>query len=177
MEPESLPLVRVGATADGAVTYWVDLSPEALPPVRGRDLEAAWDAAREAAMASRWGLARGFRFRRRDGSYTDLALSDRDARCWAGAVEKITGMHTSYGVSLCLRLLALIELLARVRWTTGLLRLRKTGAELDASLLRVAASAPLTAEARFDEMWFRDRLTHVLLERPFDRERLLGASA
>ena len=35
----ALPPIRVGAAPDGSVTYLVDLPPEALPPVRGRDLE------------------------------------------------------------------------------------------------------------------------------------------
>ena len=62
-----------------------------------------------------WGAVRGFRFRRPDGSYTDLALADRDARCWAGAVDRTAGLTSSYGLSLCLRLLALVDLLARAR--------------------------------------------------------------
>src|SRR5690242_6654662 len=100
--------VRVGAAPDGSVTYLVDLAPEALPPVGRRDLEAAWDAARTAAIAGRWGAVRGFRFRRHDGSHTLLALTDSDAGCWAEAVDRTVGMHTAYGLSLCLRLLALV---------------------------------------------------------------------
>src|SRR5438067_2315212 len=103
--------IAVGAASDGTLTYLVDLPPEALPPVRGRDLAAAWDAAREAALARMWGAARAFWFRRRDGSCTHLALADPDARCWAGAVDRTVGTHTRYGLSLCLRLLALIDLL------------------------------------------------------------------
>jgi hypothetical protein len=36
--------------------------------------------------------------------------------------------------------------------------LQRDGAELHPSLLRAAATAPLTAEARFDEPGFRSRL-------------------
>src|SRR5690348_1437138 len=100
--------VRTGLSDDGLLTYFVEVPPEALPPVRGRDLEAAWDAAREAALSGKWGHARGFRFRRKDGSFTDFALADKDARCWAGAVDASVGMNNSYGLSLCLRLLALV---------------------------------------------------------------------
>jgi hypothetical protein len=182
------PIVRVGHGADGATTYLVEVPPESLPPVRGRDIEAAWDAARAAAIARDWGGARGFRFRRPDGSYTDLALADRDAGCWAGAVDRAVGMHTSYGLSLCLRLLALVDLLARARWAAGLFRLERDGAALDPRLLRAAASVPLTAEARFDETRFRDGLAQLTpglrAERGFDRltldralGRLTGASA
>ena len=53
--------IRVGAAADGSLTYLVDLSPEALPPVTRRDLERAWYAARRAALAGQWGAVRVFR--------------------------------------------------------------------------------------------------------------------
>src|SRR5690242_13546466 len=94
---EQPPFVRVGAGPDGSVTYVIDMPPECLPPVGGRDLERAWYAAREAALAQSWGSVRGFRFRRADGTHTDLALADGDARCWAGAVDGTVGIGTSYG--------------------------------------------------------------------------------
>jgi hypothetical protein len=160
--PAPARTVSVGATADGSLVYLVDLPPEALPPVRTRDIEAAWDAARSAAIGERWGAPRGFRFRRPDGGYTDLALADADATCWAGAVDLTVGMHTSYGLSLCLRLLALVDLLARASWAAGLFALRRNGAELHPSLLTAAAAAPLTPDARFDEAGFRARLAPLL---------------
>lgn len=141
------------------MTYIVDRPPEALPEVQKRDLERAWLAAREAALAQHWGVLRGFRFTRPDGSHTDLALADRDASCWAGAVDRTVGIASGYGLSLLLRLLALVELLARARWALPLLRLEPDGAELHPALLRVAASEALTPEARFDETSFRVRLT------------------
>jgi hypothetical protein len=152
--------VRVGAAADGTLTYLVDVPPEALPPVRLRDLVNAWDAARHAAIAAghgaaTWGVARLFRFRRDDGSCTDLALADPDACCWAGAVDGTVGMNTSYGLSLCLRLLALVDLLARASWAASLFSLRRDGAEIDHCVLHTAATVPLTREARFDETGFR----------------------
>jgi hypothetical protein len=159
MEPREHPAsVQVGANSDGTLTYLVALPPEELPPVHGRDLERAWYAAREAALAQRWGVTRGFRFRREDGSYADLALADRDACCWAGAVDMTIGMRSSYGLSVCLRLLALVDLLARVPWANALCSLQRDGAELDPLLLRAAANTPLTQDARFDEAGFRVRL-------------------
>jgi hypothetical protein len=159
-------LIQVGAGADGTLTYLVDIPPQHLPPVRGRDLAAAWEAAREAAAAAIWGGARLFRFRQDDGSFTDLALADRDARCWAGAVDSIVGMGTSYGLSLCLRLLALIDLLARARWLRGMFELESGGADLHPALLGTAATLPLTAEARFDETRFRAKLAALPGYRP-----------
>jgi hypothetical protein len=159
MEPsEHSSSVRIGAGPDASLTYFVALPPEDLPPVHGRDLERAWNAARDAALAERWSVARFFRFQRPDGSYGDLVLADRDACCWAGAVDGTVGLRNSYGLSVCLRLLALVDLLARVRWADSLCRLQRDGADLHPSLLRAAASAPLTAEARFDESGFRSRL-------------------
>lgn len=166
--------VQVGTAADGTLTYLVDLPPEALPPVRLRDLAGAWDAARAAASAATWGAARLFRFRRADGSCTDLALADPDACCWAGAIDGTVGMNTSYGLSLCLRLLALVDLLARAGWATSLFAVKPDGAEIDPTVLRTAATAPLTRDARFDECGFRDR---VLGRRLGDRQPRLASSA
>jgi hypothetical protein len=176
---EHPPCVRVGAGPDGSVTYLVDIPPESLPAVCGRDLERAWYAAREAALAQSWGAVRGFRFRRTDGSHTDLALADRDARCWAGAVDGTVGIGTSYGLSICLRLLALVDLLTRARWALPLCHLARDGAELHPSLLRIAATHPLTQEARFDETGFQCRLretTNLRLETR-TASRLTGAPA
>jgi hypothetical protein len=150
--------VHVGALADGALTYLVDVPPEALPPVLLRDLAAAWEAAREAAIAARWSTIRRFRFRCGDGTCTDLALADADACCWAGAVDGTVGMHTRYGLSLCLRLLALVDLLTHASWAVHLFSLRHGGAQIDPCVLHAAATVPLTREARFDESGFRARM-------------------
>lgn len=83
--------IRVGGGPDGSITYLVDLPPEALPTVYKRDLELAWYAARDAAIADHWGSVRAFRFNRPDGSHVDLALADRDASCWVSAVDRSVG--------------------------------------------------------------------------------------
>jgi hypothetical protein len=181
MEPsEHPPSVRVGVGPDGSLTYLVDLPPEELPSVHRHDLERAWHAARDAALAQRWGSARGFRFRRDDGSYADLALADRDACCWAGAVDVTVGMRNSYGLSVCLRLLALVDLLARVRWADSLCLLQRDGADLHPVLLRAAASTPLTQDARFDETGFRSRLERFAFGLALEGQmapRLTGATS
>lgn len=165
-QAQSPSQIQVQPRADGSVTYLVGLPPEALPPVRPRDLSAAWDAARDAAAATAWGMPRLFRFRRADGSNTDLALADPDACCWAGAVDGTVGIGTVYGLSLCLRLLGLVDLLARARWTDTLFALRRDGADIDTALLGAAASLPLTREARFDEAGFRARVAQARLGGP-----------
>jgi hypothetical protein len=151
--------VRVNGGPGGAVTYDVSLPPEALPSVGKRDLELAWYAAREAAIADHWDSVRAFRFLRPDGSHTDLALADRDARCWVGAIDRTVGLGTANGMSLCLRLLALIDLLARAPWARPLCKLARDGAEFHPALLRAAATQPLTQDASFDEAGFRQRLS------------------
>lgn len=171
--------IRVAGDSDGLVTYLIGLPPEALPSVCKRDLERAWYAAREAALAERQGAVRGFRFHRPDGSHTDLALADRDARCWVGAVDRTVGIAHAPGLSLCLRLLALIDLLTRAPWARSLFHLARDGAEFHPALLRAAASQPLTPDARFDEAGFKSRLARfasgVQLEAPrADPPRLSG---
>jgi hypothetical protein len=171
--------IRVGGDPEGLMTYLIDLSPEALPSVCKRDLERAWYAAREAALAERQGAVRGFRFNRPDGSHTDLALADRDARCWVGAVDRTVGIASTSGLSLCLRLLALIDLLARAPWARSLFHLARDGAEFHPALLRAAASQPLTRDARFDEAGFRVRLSRFVsgfqIEAPRATQRFSGA--
>jgi len=169
--------VHVQSRTDGALTYLVDLPPEALPAVRRRDLAAAWEAARAAAAASDWGSPRFFRFRRADGSSTDLALADPDACCWAGAVDRTVGMASSYGLSLCLRLLALVDLLATARWASPLFALHRDGAEIEPALLAAAATLPLTQEARFDEIAIRARLAAARLPGPAARAAQPGHPA
>lgn len=161
------PSIQIRHSREGALTYLVSFPPDALPPVLGRDIAAAWDAARDAAADALWGAARLFRFHRPDGTTLDLALSDEDARCWAGAVDQVVGMQSSNGLSVCLRLLALVDLLGRAAWLGTLFHLGRAGATLHPALLSAAATAELTAEARFDETQFRARLhAHPSLAAP-----------
>ena len=158
--------IHVQHRADGGLTYLIDMAPEALPPVRGRDLAAAWDAAREAAAADAWGTPRFFRFRRPDASVTDLALADPDASCWAAAVDRTVGLGSTLGMSLCLRLLALVDLLATARWAKALFALRRDGAEIDPALLHAVATLPLTRDARLDESRLRASVAQGRLPAP-----------
>jgi len=152
-------LVRVVHARDGTITYLIEAAPDHLPPVRTGDLASAWEAAHEAASGCEWGLPRLFRFIGEDGSTLDMALADEDACCWAEAVDHTAGMHTTYGLSLCLRLLALVDLLARAPWAGARCRIRRTGAALDPQLVRAAATAPLTRGGGFDESLLRSRLS------------------
>ncbi|HEX3984390.1 MAG TPA: hypothetical protein VHX12_11895, partial [Acidisoma sp.] len=119
--------------------YRVAVEPAAMPPVPVRELEAAWDAARADSLSAAWGARRSFRFQRRDGQIADFNLTDRDARCWAGAVDRVAGLRTLGGVSLCLRLLALVHLLATAPWAAPYLSSKRDGARIDRALMRAAA--------------------------------------
>lgn len=151
------PRVRAAQAADGTQVHLLDHPPGELPPVHARDLAAAWDAARAAALQARRGSARQFLFRHPDGTTTTLALNDRDAACWAAANAQ--GLQTAHGVSLCLRLLALVDMLARAPALHAYMTLHRNGADLHPALLRAAAATPLTDEARFDEARIRAQLS------------------
>lgn len=162
-EGQAWRAVRVGHAADGSRLYLVEGLPDRLPPVISRDIARAWELAHDAAAREDWGETRLFRFvdRRPSGDaapIADLVLADRDACCWAAAVDRLCGLGTFYGLSLCLRLLALVELMGRARWMAGLFRLRPDGAELAPALLAAAAYCPLGRDARFDEATMRGRL-------------------
>lgn len=154
--------IRVARAPDGALTYAIPSPPESLPAVPPRDLEAAWDGARAAAAAERWGPPRRLVFRRADGGAMELLLADADAACWAEAVDAAHDLGTLAGLSLCLRLLALIDLMSRADWMRGLFTIGSEGAELHPTLLRAAATAPLDASARFDETGLRRLLSRPI---------------
>ena len=153
------PMVRSARGADGALTTMIELTPSHLPPVLRRDIDRAWELARIAARAGKWGQPRGFRLRADDGGWIDFSVGDRDAGAWVTAIERgVGGLGSAYAIALCLRLLALIDLLGRATWARGLFRLERDGAALDAGLLAAAATVPLTPEGRFDDHLFHARL-------------------
>ncbi len=154
--------VKLATTGDGTMTLLVARPPEALPAVRPRDLATAWDRARDAARNARFGAPLLLRFCRDDGTVTDLALTDQDARCWAHAMDAAWRIDTIGGLAVCLRLLALVDLLGRARWAAPLVRFEPEGAEIAPALLAAAATQPLTKDARFDETWLQARVNAEL---------------
>ena len=154
--------ITLAAGEDGTLTYEVRHTLAELPPVPSRQLAAAWDLARDAARAGAWDVERAFRFPRPEGGWTGLRLHDPDARCWAGAIDRALGLCTLTGLSVCLRLLALIDLLGAEDWAAPLIRLDDGGARLDPALLRLAAELPLTDEAGFDAAGLRRTLASPL---------------
>lgn len=168
--------IRVVHAPHGALAYAVALPPERLPPVPPRDLLRAWDAARDAATARLWGPPRMLVFHRArsgaaaaDGASPDdetmeIAIADPDARCWAEAIDRLAGLDSLGGLALCLRLLALVEVMTRAAWLADLFDLVPggRGIELHPSLLAAAARLPLDATARFDEAVLARLLSRTL---------------
>jgi hypothetical protein len=81
-------------------------------------------------------------------------------------VDATADMSRPYGLALCLRLLALVDLLGRAPWAATLFQLKRDGATLHPEALRAAASAPLTAQGRFDDIALRERLRPLTLAAP-----------
>jgi len=154
--------IRLSSHAAGTLRYEVALPPERLPGVSGRDLIQAWEAAREAAAAEAWGQPRAVAFRRADGAIIEVLIADEDARCWAAAVDGMLGLESLYGMAVCFRLLALIEVMATAPWARGLFSLSREGAEIHPTLLAAAARIPLAADARFDHAALRAMVAGAL---------------
>jgi len=154
--------IRVAEDASGALAYAIPCAPEALPAVPPEALLAAWAAARAGARAGGWGPPRHLLFLREDGDSTRVAIADRDARAWAEAVDRGADLSTLAGLALCLRLLALVEALARLGWLAGMFDVTPEGIDLHPALLRAAASMPLDAGARFDAEALRRLLSRGL---------------
>lgn len=162
--------IRVAQSPGGALTYAVPLPPDRLPAVRPGDLLAAWSLARRAAALHRWGPPRMLVFAPRGagedatahGEPVQIAIADPDASCWAEAIDAELGLDTLSGLALCRRLLALIEVLTRAPWLSGLFDVTPDGIDLHPALLRAAATLPLDAGARFDEAGLRRHLSRPL---------------
>lgn len=161
MREPSRPPIDVATDRSGALIYRVGVGAEALPAVRSGDLSEGWEAARQAAAAAMWGERRLFRFLPGDDAAVDLALTDEDAACWAEAVDCLWGLQTLYGLSICLRLLGLVSLLAASPWLRTLCPLSRGGATLDPALVRAAASVPLSTRGHLDEERVRAHLAQA----------------
>jgi len=150
--------IRVAEAPDGALAYAIAVPPELLPPVRPAALMAAWDVARDGATAQRWGRRRRLRFVRADAAPTELAIADPDAAAWAEAIDLAVGLDSVEGLALCLRLLALVEVLTRAAWLAPLVSITPDGVDLHPRLVAAAATLPLDASARLDEPGLRRHL-------------------
>ena len=151
--------IRVARTEAGAIAYLVPVSPERLPVVSPGDLLRAWNVARHGAVQRQWGTPRFLRFAQGGGREpTEIAIADPDAGAWAEAMDRAFGLDTLTGLSLCLRLLALVEVLTRAARLEPFFDVTPAGVDLHPSLLAAAAALPLNPTARFDEAVLMERL-------------------
>ena len=150
------------ALPSGALRHEVGLAASALPAVRPAALESAWEAARASAEAGLWGPARLIAFE--DG--VEIALTDADAACWAEAMAQRQGMASVGDLALCLRLLALVEVLGRAPWLRGMFTIGADGAEFHPALLAAAARAPLDRTGRFEDGALRAMLARSIPHAP-----------
>jgi hypothetical protein len=143
----------------GEILHLVPYPLEALPPVTKRDLEQAWEAARADSLKpgrrATDARTRLIRFSASLQSPLDLALTDRDAASWASAIDGVADLSTSHGISTCLRLLALVELMGRSTWARDWFTLNRAGLDFHPALLQAAALSPLTETGGFAETALR----------------------
>jgi hypothetical protein len=148
--------LRTEYTADGKILHLVPHPPGRLPAVTKRDLEQAWEVARATALSPGPPPAtHGFRFHNGAAAPLDFVLTDRDAASWAGGIDGIADLSTAHGVSVCLRLMALIELMTRADWTRRWFTLNRAGLTFHPALLTAAALTPLTETGGFAETALR----------------------
>ncbi|MDB5415744.1 MAG: hypothetical protein JWR10_4079 [Rubritepida sp.] len=150
--------VTTSLLPSGALRHEIGVAAEALPAVPPAALEIAWEVAHASAKAGIWGPARLLAFA--DG--VEIALTDADAACWAEAMSRHAGLDSLPSLALCLRLLALVEVLGRAAWLRGLFTITAQGAEFDPALLAAAARAPLDATGRFEDAPLRAMLARTL---------------
>jgi hypothetical protein len=153
--------IRTERGPHGEILHLVPYLPAALPAVTKRDLEQAWEVARAAALAPPPGSTfprpktHGFRFLEAAAPPLDLVLTDSDAANWADAIDAVASLSTAYGISVCLRLMALYELMATQPWARKWFNLSRAGLEFHPALLQAAALSPLTPTGGFAETSLR----------------------
>ncbi len=152
-------MIRTEFGPDGEILHLVPHAAASLPTVTKRDLEQAWEASRAAAMApsqpGRDAAIRLIRFTQSERPPLDLLLNDPDAASWAAAIGRLVDFSTGHGISVCLRLLALVELMGRAAWTRPWFTLTRAGLDFHPSLLQAAALSPLTETGGFVETALR----------------------
>lgn len=126
-------------------------SPAALPCVSKRDLEQAWEIAQAGGAVAPPAL----KFRFAASPPVELVVADKDAAAWVAALERRFGLSSPHHVSVCLRLLALVALMARAGWARAWFALTREGAEIRPELLQAAALVRLNDAGGFDETALR----------------------
>lgn len=125
-----------------------------LPSVRSIDLNSAWQTASEASEATfdrGESSPEGVLFHTETGDIIDFEFDDYDALCWAAAIHHTFDLTTIRGLSLCFRMLALYQLMAKQNWARPLFTFdRRKNLKIDKALLSAAAITPLLENGTFD---------------------------
>ncbi len=154
-----MPAIRIEHGPAGEILHLVPHLADALPAVTKRDLEQAWEAASAAPLAPgrtpQNAHARLIRFTTPEDQPLDLLLADRDAASWASAIDDVADLSTTHGISVFLRLLALVELMGRAAWARAWFTLSRAGLEFHPAFLQAAALSPLTQTGGFAETALR----------------------
>jgi len=150
-----MPTIRTETGPRGEILHLVPHQAAALPSVARRDLELAWEASRAASHHAPATETRLIRFSQPERPPLDLILNDSDAASWAAAIGGIVDLSTAYGISVCLRLLALVDLMGSAAWARAWFTISRSGLEFHPALLQAAALSPLTETGGFAETALR----------------------
>lgn len=125
-----------------------------LPAVRSIDLNFAWETA-SAATEDRFQRdendPEGIIFDTQGGDLIEFKFDDYDALCWATAIHRSFELTTLRGLSLCFRMLALYQLMAKYNWARTLFSFdRRKSLWIDKALLSAAAITPLLEDGTFN---------------------------
>lgn len=149
MEP--LDLKRL---PDGSTMVCAPFPAQELPPVGLSDISRAWETASKAAeMSIKMGEndPDGVFFRDEKGASIQVRFDDFDAHCWATAIHRTFNLATIKGLSICFRMLALYQLMAKNPWARPLFSFdRKNRLRIDKGLMAAAAATPLNVDGLFD---------------------------
>jgi hypothetical protein len=148
MAPDMPKEILTSITPAGEILHLVPHAAPALPAVTKRDLEQAWELAQTATSSPH---ARTIRFAQPETQPLDLRLADTDAASWATAIDRVKNLSTAHGLSVLLRLLALVDLMANAPWLRAWFTLTRAGMDIHPALLQAAALSPLTPTGGFVE--------------------------
>jgi hypothetical protein len=152
-----MPAILTSITPAGEILHLVPHAVAALPPVTRRDMEQAWELAQTAANNPQ---PRTIRFSSPKNPPLDLQLADSDAASWASAIDRSKNLSTAHGLSVLLRLLALVDLMSHAPWLRAWFTLSRAGLTLHPALLQAAALSPLTPTGAFEETALGALLPH-----------------
>lgn len=155
---------------DGRTMITAQFGPQDLPAVRSAELSDTWATASASAdTAFHMGASdpEGVIFQGENSHLVEFEFDDYDALCWATAIHRSFDLTTIKGLSLCFRMLALYQLMARNHWARELFTFdRRNSLKIDKALLSAAAVTPLCEDGSFDGETIRKETSAEQLSAP-----------